>query len=213
MVECIGLSGEDMPEANAVKVGIVGGTGQMGRWFETFFRDAGCRVIVSSRRTEISPEEMAKECDVVMISVPINETCKVIERVGPYVREDGVITDVTSIKEVPMKAMLEHSGAEVVGSHPVFGPSVKSMKGQTVVLCPARGDRWFRWLKDIYESHGAKVKISTPEEHDRMMGIIQCLRHFSTIVLGHAMMKLGADVKECLEFTSPIYRIRMDIRT
>ena len=53
-------------------------------------------------------------------------------------RRGGLLMDVTSIKEAPVKAMLESTKASVVGTHPMFGPSVHSLQGQRVVLCLER---------------------------------------------------------------------------
>ena len=119
--------------------------------------------------------------------------------------------DLTSLKSEQVEAMLKHSKAAVIGTHPVFGPSVSSIKNQTVVLCPARPKKWLPWLKEILEKNKALIRITTPEKHDKMMSIIQGITHFSTISLAHTLMKLGISVEESLHYTSPIYKLRMDV--
>ena len=56
---------------------------------------------------------------------------------------------------------------------------------------------------------GAEVVESTPEAHDRMMGVVQVLVHFSTLVMGDALRRIGVSVEDSLEFTSPIYRLEL----
>ena len=41
------------------------------------------------------------------------------------------------------------------------------------------------------------------------MSLIQVLIHFNTIAIGATMSKLGYDIKETLEYTSPIYRMEL----
>lgn len=192
-------------------IGIIGGTGQMGQWFKKFFEKNGCKVLIASRKTNLKPEECAAKCDVVIISVPITSTVRVIKEVAPYVREDALLMDFTSLKKEQVEAMLKNTNAAVIGAHPVFGPSVESIKNQTVVLCPARPKKWLPWIKNIFEKNGALVRITTPEKHDKMMSIIQGVTHFSTICIAHALKQLGIDVSESLHYTSPIYKLRMDM--
>jgi len=194
-----------------ITVGIIGGTGQMGQWFKKFFEKNKCKVLIASRKTKLKPEQCAAKCDVVIISVPISSTVKVIKEVAPYVREGALLMDLTSLKKEPVQAMLQNTQAAVIGTHPVFGPSVKTIRNQTVVLCPARPKKWMPWLRNILEKNGALVRITTPEKHDKMMSIIQGITHFSTICVAHTLKKLGIDVAESLHYTSPIYKLRMDM--
>lgn len=196
---------------NKVTVGIIGGTGQMGQWFKRFFQKNGCKVVIASRKTKLKPEECAAKCDVVVITVPIDSTIPVIKKIAPHVRKDALLMDLTSLKKDQVKAMLKYSKSEVIGTHPVFGPSVKSIKDQTVVLCPARGKKWIVWLKSILKKNGAKIKISTPIQHDKMMAVIQGIMHFGSISICHALKELGVDIKDSQEFSSPIYKLRMDM--
>lgn len=196
---------------NKITVGIIGGTGQMGQWFRKFFEKNNCRVVISGRKTKIKPKECASKCDVVIVSVPIEFTVKTIKETAPFVREESLLMDLTSLKKEQVDAMLKYSKSAVIGAHPVFGPSVKAIKNQTVVLCPARPKQWLSWVKGILEKNGALVRITTPEKHDKMMSIIQGITHFSTICVAHALKNLGIDVEESLHYTSPIYKLRMDM--
>lgn len=193
----------------AVKVGIIGGTGQMGKFFKRFFENNNCFVSVSSRRTKLKPEDCAKQSDVVIVSVPMDVTVEVIKKIVPYIKKNSLLMDTTSIKKEPVDAMLKYSKCEVIGMHPVFGPNIKSIKKQTIVLCPARTKKWLNWAVNIFEKNGAKVKVTTPEKHDKMMSIIQGLNHFSTLSIAHAMKNLGVNLQESLDYTSPVYKLRM----
>jgi chorismate mutase/prephenate dehydrogenase len=190
-------------------VAVIGGKGAMGRCMAAMFADLGHAVMIADLDTPLKPEEAAATADVVLISVPIDATVEVIRRLGPLLRPDALLTDVTSIKGAPMAAMMESTKAAVVGTHPLFGPSVHSLQGQRVVLCPGRGDRWLDWLRAMFHARGLAMMESTPEEHDRAMSIVQVLTHFSTEVMGRTLAHLGASISDTLAFTSPVYLMEM----
>jgi len=186
-------------------IAIIGGEGGMGRSLNTLFTDLGHEVLSADLDTELRPEDAVATADVVIISVPIRETRDVIEQLGPRVRKDALLMDVTSIKTDPMEAMLASTEASVLGTHPMFGPGVNTYQGQRVVLCPGRGDEWFDWARQMFTARGLVITETTPAEHDSMMAIVQVLHHFKTQVLGLALSRAGAPLEESLRFTSPAY--------
>lgn len=203
------LRAEVPREVEPRTVAVIGGRGAMGRCMADLFGDLGHAVMIADLETPLSPEEAAAVADVVVISVPIEVTVPVIERLGPRVRPDALLMDVTSVKAEPMRAMLAASSASVVGTHPLFGPTVHSLQGQRVVLTPGRGDAWLDWLRTMLHARGLQLVETTPEHHDRVMAIVQVLTHFSTEVLGHALSSLGTPLEETLHFVSPIYLMEL----
>lgn len=193
-------------------VAIIGGKGGMGSLLGGMMRDLGHAVMIADVNTQLTPIEAARSADVVIVSVPIDETIRVIEQIGPEIRAGALLLDVTSIKREPVAAMLsatQSSGASVVGAHPLFGPGVHSLQGQRVVLCRGRGEEWFDWIRRMFAARGLVVKETTPEDHDRAMAVVQVLTHYSTEVMGLALSRLETDIRETLEFTSPVYLMEL----
>ncbi|MCD6320462.1 MAG: prephenate dehydrogenase/arogenate dehydrogenase family protein [Candidatus Desulfofervidaceae bacterium] len=185
-------------------IGIVGGTGRMGQWFKAFFEKKGYNVLISSRRTSLTAQDLARQADVVIVSVPISVTIDTIKEIGPYVRKEALLMDFTSLKQKPVEAMLEYSKAEVIGAHPLFGPGVNGLKGQVIVLCPARGEEWLPWVKDIFAE--AHLEMTTPEEHDTIMAIVQALTHFLFITFGATAADLSLLPETLLRYSTPNFR-------
>ena len=190
-------------------IAVIGGHGAMGSCIADLFADLGHAVMIADLDTDLSPEEAAREADVVVISVPIDVTAEVIRRLGPLVRPDALLMDVTSVKTTPVRAMLGASRAAVVGTHPLFGPSVHSLQGQRVALVPGRGDDWLAWLRTMLEARGLNVIDTTAEAHDRAMAVVQVLTHFTTEVMGSTLAGLGVPLEETLRFTSPVYLMEL----
>ena len=196
-------------DATSHTVAILGGHGQMGALLARLFGDMGHRVLIVDRDTELRAATAAAESDVVVISVPIDDTDRVIRDVGPHLREEALLMDITSIKEAPIATMLASTRASVVGTHPMFGPGVHSLQGQRFVVCRARGDAWADWVVNTFTARGLTVTEATPVQHDRAMSIVQVLTHFQTQVLGLTLAKLGVPLDETLRFTSPAYLLEL----
>jgi len=190
-------------------IGIIGGRGEMGKYFTDFFERNGYKVIVSGRKTELSNIGLAKKADVVIVSVPIGATEKVISQVVPYIRKNALLMDFTSLKVFPMEAM-KKSKSSYLGCHPLFGPTT-SIEGQMVVLCKGRGDKWYNWWKDLLLKNKVDVKELSAEKHDKLMAYIQSLTHFSYLALADVLQKSGLKISDILEYQSPIYRLRLDV--
>ena len=200
----------EVPEGTEPRtIAIVGGHGRLGGLFAALFADLGHRVLLSDHDTDLRPAEAAAAADVTVVSVPIGVTEEVIRAVGPHVREDGLLMDVTSVKEAPVAAMLAATRGSVVGTHPMFGPSVHTLQGQRVVLCRARGDAWADWVAANLAARGLVVTETTPEHHDRAMSVVQVLTHFQTQALGLTLARLGMPLEETLRFTSPAYLLEL----
>ena len=202
--------GAEVPlESEPKKVAIIGGNGGMGQVMGRLFRDAGNEIIVADLDTTIQNTEAASAADVIVIAVPIEETIRVIKEIGKHCKVGSLLMDVTSTKSQPIRAMCEEStGTSVIGTHPLFGPSVHSLQGQRIAVVTERDEHnWDRWLSTILHGRGFSILHTTAKEHDEAMGIVQVLTHQATEVLGRTIQKLGVDIRKTLEFTSPIYLI------
>jgi chorismate mutase / prephenate dehydrogenase len=200
----------EMPSGNSpCTVAVIGGHGKIGRVLVRLFGDLGHHLLVVDTDTTLRAEEAAAAADVTVISVPIDRTDAVIRAVGPHVRAEGLLMDVTSIKAAPMQTMLACTSASVVGTHPMFGPSVHTLQGQRVVLCRGRGDAWADWVAQSLAARGLVITETSAEQHDRVMSVVQVLTHFQTQVQGLTLARLGLPLSETLPFTSPAYLLEL----
>lgn len=190
-------------------VAVIGGHGKIGRLVARLFADLGHQLLIVDTDTALRGAEAAAAADVTVISVPIELTEQVVREVGPHVRDESLLMDVTSIKEAPMRAMLESTSASVVGTHPMFGPSVHTVQGQRLVLCRGRGDTWADWVSRTFAARGLVVTETTPVQHDRAMSVVQVLTHFQTQVLGLTLARMGVPLSETMPFTSPAYLLEL----
>lgn len=50
---------------------IIGGKGRMGSWFSRFLSGHGVEVSRAGSNTKLGPREMIRQCNVIVVSVPI----------------------------------------------------------------------------------------------------------------------------------------------
>jgi prephenate dehydrogenase len=193
------------------RVGVIGGRGEMGSLFARLFRENQYQVEIADLGTLRSNREVLEASDIVLFAVPLHETVAIIRELVPYVTAHQLLLDVTSLKVAPVREMLR-TPASVVGLHPMFGGRSGSLDGQTLVACPVRiaAPDWLP-LKALFSAAGMKVKECSPEEHDRMMSVIQVLFHLTTMLMGRVLRQLDIDIEESLEYTSPSYRLEMSL--
>jgi prephenate dehydrogenase len=205
---------------------ILGGTGETGSWFARYFKRKGFDVAVwgPSGKVEVAEHmgvryahDMVKEVeesDIVLISVLIEKTVEMIQTVAPRMHPGSLIMDVTSIKSGPVMAMKTYApkGVEVLGTHPMFGPTMPSLFGQTIIFTPVEGKtgKWLSIIQSLFESDGAHVRMLEAEEHDEMMAVVQALTHFAYIGIGATLKALDFDVQRSRKFMSPVYEIMID---
>lgn len=149
-----------------------------------------------------SLEEVCKK-DIIILSMPISSLESVLLDIKDYVREDSIIIDVCSVKEIPCNLMKKYlpSSVHILGTHPLFGPDSArtTLKNRKIVLCPVRiTEEKLDCVKTFLESKELKIIEMTPEDHDEQISYSLVLTHF----IGRAMidMKLGEQEIETLGY-------------
>lgn len=191
------------------KILIIGGEGCMGRLFSSLLRGRGHLVDSYDLGDNRALREVVVVADVVIVSVPMSVVVSVVREVSQHMRPDSLLCDINSLKGDVCAAFAEGGEFEAVGLHPMFGPSVSSMRRQRVVVCPVRDGTLGAWLREELGELGAELIETDPSTHDKMMSVVQVLVHFNTVVMGEALRLSGVGVRESLAFTSPIYRLEM----
>jgi len=209
-----------------MRILILGGTGETGSWFARYFKEKGFDVAVWGPSKKVAVAERlgvryahdwiteVTESDIVLVSVLVEKTVEVIQEAAPRMHAGSLIMDVTSVKSGPVKAMKTYApkGVEVLGTHPMFGPSIPSLRGQTIILTPVpeKSKKWLPVIRSLFESDGARIEILDADEHDEIMAVVQALTHFAYIGIGATLLALDFDVPRSRKFMSPVYEIMID---
>lgn len=209
-----------------MNVGIIGGSSGLGKTIIYYLRD-DFDVFISGRdhkkgrevasEADVnyleSNEELANISNILIISVPIQNTEDVIREVAPFMKEGSVMIDVTSVKEGPSKTMAEvvADNVDYIPTHPIFGPRTTRLDNQVIVLTPDRKGKWYERVYNYLDSKNMRIIETTAEKHDYMMSIVQVLTHFSFISTASTIEKLKVDLSETEDYESPIYNLMIDL--
>lgn len=204
-----------------MKTAIIGGTGQMGKWFGRFLSQNGHEVIIIGRNPETARQtaetlgcswsaslDGATGAEAVIVSVSIDAFETVIKNLAPLLRDEQKVFDVTSVKVMPVAVMHRYiRNAVTLGTHPVFGPGARSAGGHNFVLTPTNPDETIlaEKVRGFLVQQGGVVRIMSPEEHDQLMAIILGLAHFISIVSANTLVDYGK-LKEMAGVQGVTYR-------
>lgn len=187
---------------------VIGGKGALGRIFVDLFERSRYNTTIVEKDDWEQAAAVFEKADIVLVSVPINITCRVIKQLT-NLSEHCILADVTSVKTAPLQAMLDAHNGPVVGLHPMFGPDSPGMIKQVVVVCHGRLQEQYGWLIQQMTVWGATLYESSAQEHDKAMAFIQVMRHFSSFVYGTHLAAENPNLQTLRDFSSPIYRLEL----
>ncbi len=129
--------------------------------------------------------EDAARAEVVILCVPVQVIPMVCVTLGPALREGALVCDVCSVKLRPVQWMVDTlpKHAQVLGTHPLFGPQtvgeVGGIAGESIALCRARVEdsAYDRVRGFLGDRLGLNVLEMTADEHDQQMAFVQGLTH------------------------------------
>lgn len=187
------------------RVGLVGGRGRMGQALRPMFEAADCRIKIIDVDSDDSEIDFIEHCEVIVLSVPLEAVEDAAAMIGPRARPDGLVMDLSSLKEEPVRSMLNHFPGEVIGCHPLFGPMGAQSGDRVVFYHPARVDNWLNWLKKLWISYGCRLVEISPTEHDKLMATVQVLRHLMIYAFGRTLDEFGYDRERNLDLSGPMF--------
>ncbi len=192
----------------AKSICIVGGAGQLGRFFATHFKRSGHQVSIIETEDWPMADKVFATADLALVAVPIKATDEVIQRLG-NLPAHCILADITSIKHQPLQRMLQIHSGPVVGLHPMFGPGLSHLARQLMLYCDGRDAESYQWLLKQFELWGCYVRVVNAKEHDEVMSIVQALRHFNTFIAGWQLKASNTDLNQLTAMSSPIYRMEL----
>ncbi len=199
-----GKSGNKLDQTRIL---IVGGTGQMGRFFARLTTLQGARVKLAGReigKTQIAAKEMevepgtildAASSDIVILAVPTEEMVRVATETASLMRTGSLLVDLASVKTGISDKIAEKipRQLEYVSLHPLFGPNIDDLHNQVIVALSYQvGQKWSKLAKSL-QSVGAKIHKMTAAQHDRSMAYVQGLHDFALISLGLGLDGMGGE--------------------
>jgi prephenate dehydrogenase len=150
-----------------------------------------------------SPQEIPAGDAVVLFAVHLDQLATMARWLLPQVGRGSIVFETASEKLSAMATLTEADrGLPVFGLHPLFGPTVDTIEGQTFVICPsATRPGAHGWLARVIDDAGAFVTEMSPARHDQAMAYVQTAVHQSLLAfadtIGAAGVDIGRDLWDC----------------
>ena len=191
-------------------IGIIGGKGKMGQLFARLFSQQGYQVLISDKNTKLKNKDLVNNSDIIIISVNIDQTIPVINEIEPYLNNQKLLMDLTSLKKEPVQAMLK-TKARILSIHPMFNDTSFG-SGQKVLISKVRCQKTdVNRIKSFFHKYRVKTLDIDYKKHDDIMAIVQVLVHFAEISFTKTLEKIGIKVENLLAYSSPAYEIKIEM--
>lgn len=208
---------------------VIGASKGLGKWIACKLIEDNYNVKITSRNREYG-EIVANEigagyeqdnikavsdAEIVVFSVPIEHMTDTVKEVAPHAPRGCLLVDICSVKIEVTEALKKYAppDCEILSCHPMFGPRIPSLEGQVIIITPIenRCNTWYDKIIRYFKDNRTQIVISSPEEHDKTMSVVQGLTHFSYITIASTIKKLDISVKKSREFASPVYSLMLDM--
>lgn len=194
-----------------MKICIIGGRGNFGKFFTKIFTSQK-QTVFSIGRSNISDlKKTVQNSDVIIISLPA-EACKLYyEDLESLVKKNQLVIDISSVMSENIK-YLSKLKCQTVFLHPLFATSIQNLEMCKYVLAPLnlKNNKKLTAILNFLKNSGATVIKSTIDKHESVMANIQALPHFSNILLAKVIADSGVNTKEVSDFMTAFGRLQFD---
>lgn len=201
------------PPQSAGKALVVGGAGNMGRWFADFLESKAYEVSIADPRAPATGRPVVRDVaagaathDLVLLATPPSATGAVLRSLQG--RTSALVLDIASLKS-PVAADLRAyaaAGGHVGSIHPMWGPSTELLASKNLLVCDCGDPSANQAARKLFEDTAAHIVEMGLEEHDRLMGLVLGLPHAVNLVFGHALAGLGARFDEVSGLGGPTFQ-------
>jgi prephenate dehydrogenase len=176
------------------------GAGRMGAWFV----DSLCldyqvavydvdkiklRYLFNCQRL-MSYEEISDfNPDMVINAVNLQYTIQIFEDVLPYISDECLLSDITSVK-IPLREFYLNKGRRFVSTHPMFGPTFakfNALSDQNAIIIKQSDEDGKKFFRNFYKQFNIKVFEYTFIEHDKTIAYSLSVPFASSMVFAACM--------------------------
>jgi prephenate dehydrogenase len=179
---------------------LVIGAGNMGAWFvESLCLEHDVAVFDTEKRRLryffnthrfVSFDQInAFHPELVINAVSLQHTISAFNDVLPYLPEECILSDITSVKN-GLCDYYAKLGRPFVSTHPMFGPtfaSLKELSTQNAVIISESDEKGKQFFRDFYASLCLNIHEYTFEQHDKTMAYSLSIPFASTMVFAACM--------------------------
>jgi prephenate dehydrogenase len=143
--------------------------------------------------------------DLVVFATPVGRFMPLAAEIEGALKKGAVVIDVGSVKGSLVYGMegLMPEGVRFLGCHPIAGGESSGIetsraelfRGALCVITPTErtGEDLVDKVAGIFKSLGSKVKLMSPEKHDRVYGLVSHFPHLAAYAMVDTVGDIGED--------------------
>ena len=177
---------------------IIGAAGQMGQWFSKYFTNEGFQVTGYDSESKVTGKDIIVseslvggilKADYVILCTPTRRTPEIIRLIAKEMKRGTYLIEISSEKSKVVSS-LSKMPAKInpICIHPMFGPGIKSIKGQNIISVPIKdAKKELTVAKTLFA--GANFVTIDASEHDKKIAVILGLTHLMNLVFANIISK------------------------
>ncbi len=204
------------------RVLIIGGSGQMGKWFAHFLSSQNIHVCIVDKHTCESDFEHFESLDelndfshdFIVVATPLHISANILQQLNTK-KPSGIIFDIASVKQ-PLQKSIEVLAANkisVTSIHPMFGPNTKLLSGRHIILIDAGCKKANKEVKKLFSSTMATISCMSAGEHDKAISYLLGLSHAINILFFTVLQQSGKDAPLLKELSSTTFDAQLEVAT
>ncbi len=180
------------------KLTVLGAGGQMGQWCIKYFAGKNFEVTGYDSENKFSVKDVKEaeslvgailKADYVVLCTPTRRTPEIIRLIAKEMKRGTYLIDISSEKSKVAGSLSKMPDKiNPICIHPMFGPGVKTIKGQNIISVPIKDAKnELSVAKSLFE--GANFVTIDAVEHDKRIAVILGLTHMVNLVFAKIISK------------------------
>ena len=143
----------------------------------------------------LGPEEIREfGPDLLINAVSLNNTVQAFDELLPFIKDDCILSDITSVKNGLAK-YYNKMGRRFVSTHPMFGPTfanIKELSTENAIIIKESDEEGKEFFKKFYASFHLNIYEYSFVEHDQTIAYSLSIPFSSSLVFAACMKKQEA---------------------
>jgi chorismate mutase/prephenate dehydrogenase len=206
-------------EGSGRRVLVIGGAGNMGRWFVRFLAAQGFAVEIADPAGPVPGfpyvadwRAAPLEHELIVVAAPMPASADIL-RAMAAAPPRGLVFDVGSLKS-PLRASLHalrDAGGKVCSVHPMFGPDTELLSGRHVIFVDLGVPEATAEARALFASTMATLVDMDLESHDRLIAYVLGLSHALNIAFFTALADSGEAAPRLATLSSTTFDAQLQV--
>jgi chorismate mutase/prephenate dehydrogenase len=191
---------------------VIGGAGNMGRWFVEFFASQGFATTIADKSVREGPgafnnwTDAGVAYDVIVVATPLAVSGRILAQLA-VLKPAGLIFDIGSLKS-PLQdglAELQAAGCRVTSLHPMYGPNTRLLSGRHLIFVDAGCAEATAAAKELFAATMVEQIDMSLDDHDRLIAYVLGLSHALNIAFFTALAESGEAAPKLAQMSSTTF--------